>query len=39
MNSSESIDVDTDLGRLHVGVTGSGAALVMWPSLLMDASV
>ncbi|WP_280277024.1 alpha/beta fold hydrolase [Nocardia wallacei] len=36
---STDIDVDTELGRLRVTVTGSGAALVMWPSLLMDASL
>lgn len=29
-------DVDTTLGALRVDVNGSGPAIVMWPSLLMD---
>lgn len=28
--------IDTTLGALRVDVTGSGPAIVMWPSLLMD---
>lgn len=29
-------DIDTTLGKLRVGVKGSGPAIVLWPSLLMD---
>jgi 3-oxoadipate enol-lactonase len=29
-------DVDTTLGTLSVGVIGSGPAMLMWPSLLLD---
>lgn len=32
---SESIDVPTTLGQVHVEVDGTGPALTMWPSLLM----
>ncbi|WP_067897491.1 alpha/beta fold hydrolase [Nocardia vaccinii] len=31
--------VSTPLGNLHVTVSGDGEALVMWPSLLMDADL
>lgn len=35
----EDIDVPTRLGSLHVRVAGSGDPILMWPSLLMDATL
>lgn len=37
--NSEDVFVPTQLGRLHVTVTGSGEPIVLWPSLLMDGSL
>jgi len=35
----ESRYIDTVLGRLHVRVGGAGAALMFWPSLIMDGAM
>jgi 3-oxoadipate enol-lactonase len=32
-------EIETTLGTLHVEVTGSGPAILFWPSLLMDGSL
>ncbi|WP_280457304.1 alpha/beta fold hydrolase [Nocardia carnea] len=36
---TEDVFVPTRLGQLHVAVTGRGDPILMWPSLLMDASL
>ncbi|GAA3523431.1 alpha/beta fold hydrolase [Aeromicrobium panaciterrae] len=33
------LDIPTTLGRLHVRTEGSGPAILMWPSLLMDGAL
>src|SRR5215471_12301837 len=36
MVTTDTIHVDTDLARLHVRRTGSGAPVVLWHSLFVD---